>query len=357
MPEELTLKDVLLGLGKTWRFLISKWMVILTLSVCGGLAGYWYAYFKKPTFTSNITFVLEDGGTSGGLGNLGGLASFVGINVGDNGSGGIFQGDNIIELYKSQAMIEKALFTEVPLNGKKSLLINRYIEFHGLRKTWKEVPALANVRFDKAYAVAKAENGVHDRTRDSLVTSIVKEVRNEYLNVSKIDKKLSVINAEVKAEDEVFAKEFNDQIVKTVNDFYIQTKTKKSLENVAILQHNTDSVRAVMNGSIYTSAAISDATPNLNPTRQVQRVAPMQRSQFSAETNKIILGELLKNLEISKIALRKETPLIQIIDKSGYPLQKRVTSKAISFVIGFMLLGFMTATFLVIRKLILNAIS
>ena len=38
-------------------------------------------------------------------------------------------------------------------------------------------------------------------------------------------------------------KAFNDNIVKNVNDFYIQTKTKIEFQNVQILQHQTDSVR------------------------------------------------------------------------------------------------------------------
>jgi uncharacterized protein involved in exopolysaccharide biosynthesis len=32
---------------------------------------------------------------------------------------------------------------------------------------------------------------------------------------------------------------------------------------------------------------------------------------------------LVKNLEISKVSLRKETPLIQVIDKPVYPLIKK----------------------------------
>jgi hypothetical protein len=331
-------------------------MLILAVSVLGGIIGGVYAYMQKPVYTSNITFVLEEGGTSGGLGGLGGLASVVGINVGDNSGGGLFQGDNILELYKSRSMIEKALFTSVPLDGRNELLINYYIKFNNLRESWDKNPALKGIQFDSSF-IANASKGVHDRTKDSIIAVIVNDIKVNNLNVSKIDKKLSVINAEVKAKDEIFAKEFNDQIVKTVNDFYIQTKTKKSLENVEILQQNTDSVRTVMNGSIYTSAAISDATPNLNPTRQVQRVAPMQKSQFNAETNKVILSELLKNLEISKMALRKETPLIQIIDNPQYPLQKKVVSKKFSFVIGFLLFAFLSAVFLAIRKLLANAVS
>ena len=166
------------------------------------------------------------------------------------------------------------------------------------------------------------------------------DLSKNYLFVSKPDKKLSTIKVDVKSNDEIFSKNFNDALVKNVNEFYVNTKTKKTLKNVNILQHKTDSVRAVMNGAIYTSAAIVDATPNLNPTRQVQRTAPSQKAQFSAESNKGIYTEMVKNLELTKMSLAKEAPLIQIIDQPIYPLPKEGLGKLKGLYTGGFLFGF-----------------
>ncbi|PTS96251.1 lipopolysaccharide biosynthesis protein, partial [Pedobacter sp. HMWF019] len=100
-----------------------------------------------------------------------------------------------------------------------------------------------------------------------------------------------------------------------------------------------------------------DATPNLNPTRQTQRTAPVQRSQFSAETNKAILSELVKNLEMSKISLRKETPLIQVIDVPIFPLQKEKFSKLKGIVLGGALAGFLTLFILLFKKILNSVMS
>jgi uncharacterized protein involved in exopolysaccharide biosynthesis len=105
-----------------------------------------------------------------------------------------------------------------------------------------------------------------------------------------------------------------------------------------------------MNGAIYNAVAVADATPNANPTRQVQRVAPIQRAQFSAETNKAILAEMMKNLEVSKLALLKETPLIQVIDGPVYPLEKEKFGKLKGLILGGFVLGFVTVLILVLRK-------
>lgn len=354
LSDKISLKELIHKIKEWCRYLLSKWVIILIFGLIGGALGYAYASSKKPIYTAVTTFVLEDGSAGGGasLGNLGGLASMVGIDIG--GGGGIFQGDNIIELYKSRSMIEKTLLTAVEYNGKQELLVDLYIDFNKLRDQWIKNPELKNIQFHQQ--LAKNDDRLNfKRLQDSILGTIVDDINKNYLNVTKPDKKLSIISAQVKSQNEFFAKAFNEQIVKNVNDFYIQTKTKKAIDNVIILQQKTDSVRAVMNGAIYNAAAVVDATPNLNPTRQAQRIAPVQRSQFSAETNKAMLSGLVQNLEMSKIALRKETPLIQVIDEPIYPLRLERVGKITSFLIFGIVAGFLAVLVLCIAR-ILNSL-
>ncbi len=341
--DEISLKELILKIQEWWKYLLSKWIIILIVGLLGGAIGLWYAILQKPVYTATTTFVLESGdGGGGSLGQYAGIAAMAGIDIG-GGGGGIFQGDNIIELYKSRTMIQKTLLSEIDVNGKRQLLIDQYIDFNQLRQAWAEKPELADIQF-------KRNLKPFTRIQDSIVGMMVNDINKNYLIVAKLDKKLSIINVEVKANDEVFAKVFNEQIVKNVNDFYVQTKTKKALENVAILQQKVDSVGAVMNDAIYTAAAVSDATPNLNMTRQVQRAAPMQSSQFTAETNKAILGELVKNLEMSKMSLLKETPLIQVVDEPVFPLDKEGFGKRRGVIFGGLMGGFLIVTLLLAKK-------
>lgn len=308
----------LLQLKHWWVYLGTKRTVLFAVVLVAGLLGLAYGYLKKPVYVATTTFVLENGESGGGgLSQYMGIASMMGIDLGGSGGGGIFQGDNIIELYKSRNMIERALLHPLESDSTQ-LLIDRYLRFNNYSK-WFNDHQLANTTFSTYQQLLKEKRAF--RLRDSIMAIAVEKINKYNLSVGKPDKKLDIIKVDVKAKDEIFAKEFNDQIVKNVNDFYVQTKTKKSLDNVSILQQKTDSVRRVMNGEIYSAVAVADATPNLNPTRQVQRMAPVQRSQFSAETNKTILAELVKNLEMAKFNLRKETPLIQVIDAPILPLK------------------------------------
>jgi len=99
------------------------------------------------------------------------------------------------------------------------------------------------------------------------------------------------------------------------------------------LQKQVDSVRASLNSAISGVALSVDAAPNPNPLLQTLHV-PSQRRQVDVTANTAILGELVKNLEISKMSLLQETPLIQIIDKPILPLEKSKLSKAISLIVG-----------------------
>lgn len=342
--DEISLKELILNIQEWMKYLWSKWYILLIAGIVGGALGLLYALNKKPTYTATTTFVLESG-EKGGLSQYAGMAAMVGIDLGGN-AGGLFQGDNILELYKSRTMLEKTLLSKTYPDSNE-LLIERYIAFNELRATWEEKPELLALDF-KQNPITLDQPML--RLRDSLITDFSQSINENNLIVSKPDKMLSIIKVEFVSNDEVFSKSFNDALVRHVNEFYIQTKTNKSKRNIEILQHKVDSVRAVMGGAISTAATVVDATPNLNPTRQAQRIIPSQQAQFSAETNKAILGQLVQNLEASKMTLLQEQPLIQVVDQPVYPLKVEELGKAKATVIGGFLFGFLALVGLVLRR-------
>jgi hypothetical protein len=340
--DEISLKGIIFKILKLWEYLLSRWLVVLLFGLLGAALGFTYAFFSKTVYTATTTFVLDDEKGSGGLGNLAGLASMAGVDLGGAG-GGIFQGDNILGLYKSRTMLQQTLLTSVNIGEKKELLVDRYIAFNILNGSWSDKSEIKALPFLVDTLNERNQYLKPNRLRDSILGVIVLDLNRNYLTVAKPDKKLSTIQVDVKAKDEFFAKAFNDALVKNVNEFYINTKTKKTLKNVQILQHKTDSVKRVMNGAIYTAVAVGDATPNLNPTRQVQRVAPAQKAQFSTETNKAILAEMVKNLEMTKMSLLRETPLIQVVDQPIYPLSKQRIGRIKASLLGcFAAIGLIT---------------
>ena len=76
----------------------------------GGIIGFVYASFQKPTYLATTTFVLEEDRGGGGGGGAMSLASSFGFDLG-GGGGGLFSSSNIIELMKSRLVVEKTLLT------------------------------------------------------------------------------------------------------------------------------------------------------------------------------------------------------------------------------------------------------
>jgi hypothetical protein len=327
LAEEISFKEILINLIKWFRYVVSKWVVIIILSIVGSIAGFLYANRKPLKYKAVSTFVLQELNTNNVQGND--FVSILGFNVPE--AGGLFQGENLLQLYRTRFMIKKTLLSKVP-EGKNEYVIDRYLAINGLREAWKEHPKLKNINFLK-----KGDKG-YRRIQDSLITAFVDDINYNYLQVVK-DNRLNFMRVEVYSTDEEFAKLFNDQIVKTVNDYYIQIKTKRSSDNLRLLKHQTDSIRAALNGAMYQVA--SSSTINLNPAREVLKM-PSQRSQVGAETNRSMLFELVRDLEVSKMSLRKETPLIQIMDEPVFPLPKFRESRAKAMIIGGLIAGFLT---------------
>jgi len=340
--DEISFKDIILKLRSYIKYLQKRWLFLTICGALGGIAGILYTMHKKPVYTATCSFVLEENKGSS-LSQYAGLASIAGIDLG-SGGGGVFEGDNIIALYTSRAMIAKALLDTANFNGKPQLLIDKYVDVLHLRERWKNQAGVGNINF-----VGNAGN--FNRIQDSLLIDIVTAINKKALIVSKPDKKLDIINVDVSFDDELFAKNFNDKLVSTVNDFYVKTKTKKAAINVEVLQKQSDSVRKVLNSSIGGVALALDAEPNANPSLLALKV-PSQRKQIDVQASSSIYAELVRNLELSKISLRQETPLIQVIDNPILPLPVEKIGKLKGVLVGVFFGIILSIIFLLTKKLI-----
>jgi hypothetical protein len=346
---EISFTDLVGAIKRTISYIMQKWIIVLIAMIFGAILGLSYSIIKKPTYTAVCTFVLEDAKSGGGMGQYAGLASLAGINIGGSGGGGIFEGDNILELYKSRSMIEKTLLSSCNFDGKKQLLIDRFLDYYKFRDKWKDNGQLNHINFN-------GDPDKFNRKQDSIITDLVELFNEKILNVTKPDKKLNIIRVEVVTKDELFSKYFTEKLVQNVNDFYVQTKTKKAYQNVQVLQRQADSVKGILNSSISGVATAIDAAPNANPQMSTLRVSS-QKKQVDVQANTAIYSEVVKNLEIEKIDLRQEMPLIQVIDKPVLPLQVNKVGKIKGIIIGFILGTIIVAMGLMVSLLCRNLLK
>lgn len=343
--DEISLKELVIKLGEWYRYLLSYWRMIILVAALGAILGLTYAWQQKPVYTAAATYALDDEKTGGGgLSGALGLASSLGIDLG-SGGGSVFSASNLMELMHSRKVIELTLLSEVEVEGKKMSLADFYIEVNQLHKKWAAKPELANLSF-----AVNADRDHFTRFQDSLLGAMAATLDKTQLTISQKDKKVAIGTIEVKSENELFAKLFCENLMKVVTNYYVDTKSKKARNNVALLQKQADSIRGELNNAITGVAAANDQTFNLNPVMSVHKT-PAARRQVDVQANTAILTQLVTNLELAKLTLLKETPLIQVIDKPILPLLKEKTSKLKSLILGGFLAGFLLVLFLVFRRL------
>jgi hypothetical protein len=338
--QSFTFREVIQNIQDWLGFFISQWKVLILAGVIGLGLGALVSIFKKPVFHAETSFVLEEG-DAGSIGQMSGLASLVGVNLGSlGGTSGLFQGDNIMELYRSDRMLGETLLSPFE---EDQLLIDRFVEFEELDQKWASKVDFSQLDF----SISRENFSV---TQDSVIFEVSKLIRERQLSVSKPDRKLSIIQVSISSKDQAFAKVFNETLVNKVNTFYFETKTKKTGENLSILQSQADSVRAILDQSIGAYASAQDRVPNANPLLTSATVESRKR-QIDVQATGAVYQEIVKNLEIAKVNHRNNSPLIQIIDSPRYPLKRTEIRLVKGMVLGAILTGLVVLFGLYFRRL------
>ena len=103
-------------------------------------------------------------------------------------------------------------------------------------------------------------------------------------------------------------------------------------------------------------AVSNDNTFYFNPALNIRRTPSVSR-QVDVQANTAILTELVKQAELAKVTLRKETPLIQVIDRPIFPLPNERFGKIKGILLGGVLSGFLMVFFLILKKILKKVIQ
>lgn len=339
--DEITLKELYEKANDWYVFFLSKWKLILIAGTLGCMIGLVYSLLKKPVYSAALTFAVEDG-NSGDSGGVLSLASQFGFSLGGSG-GGIFEGTNLNELFKSRSIVEQTLMMPVSYKEATISYAEMYIQINKWRQKWENKPQLAKIQF---YPNTKRK--YFTRVHDSILGVIYGNISKSNLTVGQKDKKVNIITMEVTSTNEQFSKDFCEALAKEVGSFYVATKSKKARVNMEILERQTDSIRVELNNAITGVATANDNTFNLNPALNVRRV-PSSQKQVDVQANAAILTELVKQTELAKVSFRRETPLIQVLDRPIYPLKIDRVGKLKGIAFGGVLGGILIIFILAIK--------
>ncbi|HEX5152062.1 MAG TPA: hypothetical protein VFW07_11495 [Parafilimonas sp.] len=336
---EISIRQAFLKLMEWIRFLWSKWLIIGIAGFICGVLTMVNTWLSRPKYTASLSFILSSSAQSGGLA---GIASQFGIDL-SGGNNDAFAGQNIVSLMNSKTMVQKALLRKP--DDKNELLVNILVKDEKMDEGWN------NAERTKGAFPFPDDMSKFTRIQDSLFRSLYQQVVNNYLTVSRPDNGQSVYVVSTTSYNEIFSMYLTKYLVDATSKFYIDTKTSVAKSNLEMIQREADSLRGLLSNSISATARIYDQTYNLNPAFQSQR-SGAQEGQLTMTALGSAYGEVLKNLELAKITLLKETPLYQVIDEPQLPLIAEKHGRLMSLITGGIVGVILTSAFLIMKRLL-----
>ena len=322
MQTEILISDLILIAKKNLFFLWEKKWLVALCSIFFGISTLLLFKFTPIKFHAELTLINENDNQNK-LGTYANLADLAGIDLG-NSSVNTFEGENLLELLVSRRMVDKVLLSSYKQN---QFFFDAYIINHNIK--W-----------------ANNTHAETSRNKDSMLNEIGNKIIKKQLSSRKVDKKNDLIRIEFDDINEDFAYSFIHKLVETTTNYYIEYKTKKASDNVTVFQGQVDSVKNKLFSTITEGANDIDKSINLVKAKGKTQI---QQNQINQQANAALYVELLKNLELSKIALLREKPFIQIIDSPKKPLLNNRLGYMQSFLLGFSI-AFIAVCFLLLYK-------
>lgn len=279
---------------------------ILSAVVVGALiAGVYGKIAGQQKYTAEFIIAAEQEKSSGWE-NL--LAQF-GMDVGGSNPGGVFVGESLVKLFSVRSSIEEALLIPYKQSGKKEILLADmfYNDLSGSTRR-----SLNNVLFHK-------DMKQNNSATDSALWFLYEHINKNVLSATKPDKKQTFINVSCKHSNDTLALKFSEAMIEVVTDKYIRSITRNVRRSLLVLRKEADSIRLVMNRNIARNANNMDY--NINPLQQSSKIE-QNKSLIDMQISISLYGEIVKNLKLAELALKKQTPLIEVVDVPHFPLKK-----------------------------------
>jgi len=342
--DEIQLKDILIKLSDYKAYLFNKKFTIITISGFFFVLGIVFAISADKKYTAKLTFVVEDQQQGGGaLGSMSGMASQFGFDIG-NASNTTFSQNNILELLKSRGVVEAALMQNRKVNKTDDLLIEHYLYINKIKDSWKTNNDINPVSF----------HGILTQDNDSVSGDVWKSIIEDKLVVELQSDEANIINLSYTSVNDEFAKMFVETLIDQMSKMYITYQTAQASNTLSFLNNRADSVFIELEIAEEEFAKVKDINQRI--IKASGRLKELQLMRRVEVLNAMYL-EITKNLELSKITLLNQTPIIQIIDKPILPLEEEFKSKTALGLLGAFLGGFLSLVFFIFRKLFKDALS
>ena len=330
--DQFSFKKVLLSIFLIVPFLKKYIYYLLGSSLIGLLIGLYFDIQnnKSTLYKSEIIFIMDSEASNSG-GTLSDLAGSLGLSNAFGASNTLFSGENFKELLKTKIIYRKALLKKVIWNGKEDIFANIFLKKSRINEfEWSKMPKDFYIHRFKTSNIN--DLNFYDR---NILDQIYLHLREKTI-VSSVNQKSSFLTLSVETRNDTLSYIWSKLYLKTVTDFYIDTKTKKSKEVLNLMNSRVDSLRTAL---YFTQGKLANfQDQNQQIIFQRARIIA-ERLQMNSSQLQTMYLEAVRNLDNLKFSLIKESPLLNIISDTELPLKPSPKSSGFIPLLGA-LLGF-----------------
>lgn len=337
--DEIALKEILIKLSEYKLFCLKRKYTIIVCALLFGVLGVFFALYSHKEYNAELTFTVESEQSGGAFGAMSGIASQFGFDIGASSGSGTFSQSNVIELLKSRHAIHNTLMQNIKVNGKIDLAIEHYLDINKIRDDWNSAD-LNGISFEDYYH----SSYIHD----SIIGIVWQEIVENGLIVELQSDDATILTLSYASVNEEFSKEFVKTLINEMSKMYISHQTSQANRTLDFLQNRADSVFSELKIVEQEFAKVKDVNQRIiKATGRLKELQLMRR----VEVLNTMYLEIIKNLELSKITLLNNTPIINIIDEPVLPLEDNSMSEVLAFLFGGFLGGFLSVVYFIFRKL------
>ena len=338
--DDITLKELLRTFSEYKSEILSRKKLIFITVLIFCVFALLLSKVIESKYQADITFVVQSPTSkSSSLSNIGNIASSFGFDIGSSESA--FSQANVMELFKSRRIIEATLLKSADINDKKNiLLIDYYTNVKDLRNSSDWI----NDKIDKL------DFKIRTNKRDSIISLFWNDIVEDNLEVSFNSKDASIITLSFIFQDQYFAKVFVENIIEEMGKFYVTYNTFQ-LEIIEFIQDRADSVYLELKLAEEEYAKIKDINQRI--VKASGRLKELQLMRTVQVLNTMYL-ELIKNLELSKLTLLKETPIIEVMDGPVLPLEDKRIKPLVLFTLFAFLAILFSSIYIILRKIVIE---
>lgn len=335
LPEEVTLRDILLLIGDYSRYFLRRWYVFLLFGLLGGGWFAWQAYHTEGLYGANLRFSLNEDSSGGGAG--------LGSVLGQFGLGGGSSGPNylkMVEIARSPSVFNELLFDSIAVGADTILLANYLIDLYGFHEGWAESDQMAGFLFTRNDPVA------FDRRENRAMKSLQSKLRGnsgmgiEGLCEIEFDGEAGIIKMTVNTLSENLTLHLARRWYEALSKLYVLQSIAPQKRTLTVIKTKVDSIRGVLDVLQGRYARLEDRRSGVVLRSNLTEIDRIQRE---LGLNQIIYGESVKNQEQARFLLANQTPAFAIIEAPVEPISinepSLITSTAKGGIIGGILAG------------------